>query len=198
MPVLNLNLIFAIRELQICVLKPQDVLIVLKLASFDTLGAVTFKSLGESLSMSASEVLAGTRRAAECRLLLEEARGGGASRFRICAPHLREFLTAGLRYVFPGRLGTLVRGFRTAQDAPPLDARLASRLGEPPIVWPHAAGDTRGLALAPLYPSAPDAALRDEQLYRWLALADALRTGDARIRSLAATETARLLAHRPS
>jgi hypothetical protein len=60
------------------------------------------------------------------------------------------------------------------------------------IVWPHPDGDTRGLSLKPLYRSAPDAALRDRRLYMWLALTDALRTGDARVRTLAAAEVSKL------
>ena len=43
----------------------------------------------------------------------------------------------------------------------------------------------RGMALIPLYPSAPLAALRSPALYENLALFDALRTGNARERALA-------------
>ena len=43
----------------------------------------------------------------------------------------------------------------------------------------------RGLSLAPLYPSVPEAALRDERLYIILSLFDALRAGRARERNAA-------------
>jgi hypothetical protein len=43
----------------------------------------------------------------------------------------------------------------------------------------------RGLSLAPLYPSVPDAALRDERLYAVLSLFDAIRSGQARERDAA-------------
>ena len=43
----------------------------------------------------------------------------------------------------------------------------------------------RGIALIPLYPSAPAAALRSPALYENLALFDALRMGNARERNLA-------------
>jgi hypothetical protein len=39
--------------------------------------------------------------------------------------------------------------------------------------------------LAPLYPTVPEAALRDERLYALLALFDGLRSGQARERNLA-------------
>jgi hypothetical protein len=43
------------------------------------------------------------------------------------------------------------------------------------MVWPHAKGTVRGESLTPLTPTAPEAAQRDEALYRVLALIDALR-----------------------
>jgi hypothetical protein len=143
--------------------------------------------------MSTSEVFSAMRRAEACRLLVEESSPrAGAGRFRIAAPNLREFLISGLRYVFPGEIGKVARGFRTAQNAPPLEAQLIRQPIEMSIVWPHPDGDTRGLSLKPLYRSAPDAALRDRRLYMWLALTDALRTGDARVRTLAAAEVSKL------
>lgn len=44
---------------------------------------------------------------------------------------------------------------------------------------------TRGAGLAPLYPSVPEAALRNEKLYALLALFDAIRSGQARERNAA-------------
>ncbi|MDQ2659365.1 MAG: MarR family transcriptional regulator, partial [Verrucomicrobiota bacterium] len=82
---------------------------------------MTFASLAETLSMSASEVFAATKRAATCHLLVEQpAPASGIARYRPAAANLREFLTIGLRYVFPAEPGKATRGFRTAQDAPPL------------------------------------------------------------------------------
>jgi hypothetical protein len=46
----------------------------------------------------------------------------------------------------------------------------------------------RGIALKPIYRSAPDAALRDPILAEWLALADALRAETGRIAGLARDE----------
>ncbi|GAB1413422.1 hypothetical protein MASR1M97_21580 [Candidatus Desulfobacillus denitrificans] len=56
---------------------------------------------------------------------------------------------------------------------------------DPVPVWPSAKGAARGVGLAPLYPSVPDAALRDEKLYALLALFDAIRFGQARERNAA-------------
>jgi hypothetical protein len=57
--------------------------------------------------------------------------------------------------------------------------------GDPVPVWPHPKGMARGLSLAPLYPSVPDAALKDERLYAVLTLFDAIRSGQAREREAA-------------
>ena len=56
---------------------------------------------------------------------------------------------------------------------------------EPMPVWAIDDGDVRGVSVAPLYKTAPIAALRDSCFYAYLALADALRDGRARERKLA-------------
>jgi hypothetical protein len=65
---------------------------------------------------------------------------------------------------------------------------------DPPPVWPDPMGDTRGYAITPLHTSVPRAAGRDPELHALLALVDALRIGQARIRSLADAELRKRLA----
>ena len=62
---------------------------------------------------------------------------------------------------------------------------LRNLLIELPPVWPWRDGETRGIALEPLYKTAPAAALRDPVLYQSLALLDAIRDGRARERKMA-------------
>ena len=52
-------------------------------------------------------------------------------------------------------------------------------------MWPHVTGTERGQGLAPIHDKMPTAALADPSLYRLLALADLVRAGTARERSLA-------------
>lgn len=90
---------------------------------------------------------------------------------------------------FDFALGSLDRvvgtaGLEPAHAAPPLKELLADA-SEPPPVWPHPNGTARGPSLAPLFPSAPGAALEDPALYELLALFDALRAGRAREREMA-------------
>jgi len=160
-------------------LKPQDLLVVLKL----WVGrgqAWTYQSLAEALGISVAEVHGAVKRARAARLLPD---GPLSAPPLIMA--LREFLIHGAKYTFPAHPGAMTRGIPTAHAASPLKEEILPS-SEPPPVWPHPEGTERGLALDPLYPSAPSAALADPALYELLALLDALRIGRARERQIAA------------
>ena len=98
---------------------------------------------------------------------------------------LMEFLQFGLRYVFPVKPGAVVRGVPTSHSAKPLSDEIQSTEA---YVWPYGKGTVRGHSILPLYPSVPEAALKDAKLYELLALVDALRVGRARERELAIKE----------
>jgi DNA-binding Lrp family transcriptional regulator len=165
------------------VLKPQDIIVALRLLDAP-LGERAFPKLAEALGISASEVHAAVKRAVRSGLV------DGAGR-TVRKEALREFLVHGLRYVFPAEWSGVTRGVPTSYAAPPLKAQFAE--GDMPPVWPHPEGTARGEGLAPLYRSAPRAALRDPLLYEWLALVDAVRAGRARERKLATQEIERRL-----
>lgn len=95
---------------------------------------------------------------------------------------LLELLQYGLPYVFPQKPGPVVRGVPTAHSASPLKEQIQST---EPYVWPYSKGTVRGHSILPLYPSVPEAALKDAKLHELLALADALRVGRAREKELA-------------
>ena len=105
-----------------------------------------------------------------------------------------EFLSHALRYVFPPIFRGESRGVPTSWAAPSLRDQLASDDAIPPV-WADRDGDVRGIALEPLHPVAVKAAQRDRGMYSWLALLDALRSGDARLRGLARDEMHRSFAH---
>ena len=106
---------------------------------------------------------------------------------------LLEFLIHGLRYVFPARPGPLERGLPTSYAAPPLNEKMRFDKRLAPVM-PLEGGPASGPSIAPLYRCAPRAASSDERLYPLLALVDALRTGRARERALAAEALTGLLA----
>jgi DNA-binding Lrp family transcriptional regulator len=174
---------FAIREYDKCVLKAQDVLVSLCLIDAPP-GDRAFPKLAQHLGISASEAHAAVKRAVRSGLVDGETRS-------VRKEALREFLVHGIRYVFPPEWSGVTRGVPTSYAAPPLKEQFAE--GDMPPVWPHPEGTVRGEGLAPLYKSAPRAALRDAHLYEWLALVDAVRAGRARERRLAAQEIERRL-----
>jgi hypothetical protein len=173
-------------------LKPQDVVILLKLVAREnqqgatgTRGAFespswTYHGLAYDLFLSPSEVHAGIHRAAEAGLLIMSKR----------VPVIRameEFLIHGIKYVFPPRRGGMTRGLATSYAGPPLD-QLFMKTAEPPPVWPFPEGPTRGTEFSPLYKTVPKAAVRDQKLYEMLVLVDAIRDGRARESELAIME----------
>jgi hypothetical protein len=169
------------------VLKPQDIVILLKLI---TIGdrQWAFGSLANELSMSPSEVHSGIGRAAAARLFDPQRK----------VPIIRallEFLVHGVKYAFPPDKGSITRGVPTSYAAPPLDS-LIVQSDEPPPVWPDPEGKVRGYEFSPLYRSVPKAVAHDQALYELLALVDAIRDGRAREREIAVKElTARLNKH---
>jgi len=160
-------------------LKPQDLYVVLALLSRAEPPASLYPDLAALTGMAISAVHASLKRAATSRLVLFQER-----KPVVLKAALLEFLVHGARYAFPPVQGGLTRGLPTAYAAAPLNTLIALS-ADPPPVWPHAKGTTRGLALAPLYPSVPEATLKDAPLYAVLALLDALRMGQAREREAA-------------
>ena len=169
----------------IVMLKPQDVMVALKIAAGKG-EPWTYASLGASLGMSASGVHESVQRASKAGLLTPDER-------RPVKSALIEFLVHGLKYAFPPERGRATRGMPTSTSAPPLSERLAAG-DEPPLVWPDREGTVRGESLEPLYASAPQAAASDPKLYALLAVTDALRVGTAREREVAGAALRELLA----
>ena len=174
--------LFANREYNmLTMLKPQDILVLLKLWVAPD-AAWSYPKLAVELDMSSSEIHAAVKRAEAAGLANKNQLGA-----RPIRQALEEFLIHGIKYVFVPKRGGLVRGIPTAHAAPPLNKRFIQSQ-DPPPVWPHPDGKIRGIEFSPLYRSAPDAALRDPKLYEMLALVDAIRGGRARERDAAAKE----------
>jgi hypothetical protein len=160
------------------VLKGEDIVLLLKLSR--SAPDWTVRTLAEQTSIPRSVVQRALKRLAAAGLLDERRR-------RVNISQAEEFLIHGLRYVFPAVLEGEGRGTPTAWAAEPLARQIASPPGELPPVWPDARGARRGVLLHPLHPAVVEAARRDPQLGERIALVDALRLGDARMRGLAAT-----------
>ncbi len=166
-------------------LKPQDVVVALRLAS--SRAEWTQAELAKALHISVGEVNHALKRLAGCHLYNVRER-------RVIRASLLEFLLGGLRYVFPAQLGLFGEGMPTAFSVAPLARHL--RLGDDDgVVWQTNGRHARvsGRVIEPLYPTVPDAAASDPLLHEYLALADALRVGRARERAMAAAELSKRL-----
>jgi len=158
-------------------MKPQDVLLLLKIISLDD-KSWNQKPIAEALSMSQSEVSESVARSKYAGLL-------DPSGKQVMKLSLMDFLQYGIRYAFPQKPGPVVRGIPTSHSASPLNKEIQSTEN---YVWPYAKGTMRGHSIIPLYISVPKAALKDNDLYELLAMVDALRVGRAREKEIAITE----------
>jgi hypothetical protein len=158
-------------------LKPQDILMLLKIVS-DNNPSWNQKPMAEDLGLSQSEVSEAVSRCKYAGLLDPKGK-------TVMKLSLLELLQFGVRYVFPQKPGAVVRGVPTSHSAVPLKNKIESTEH---YVWPYAKGTVRGHSIIPLYSSVPEAALKDDKLYELLALVDALRVGRAREKELAIIE----------
>lgn len=180
---MRFRLAFAIREWGKVVLKPQDLVVALRLVDAPP-EERTYPKLAAAVGMSPSEVHASVDRASKCGLVNRPDRS-------VRSAALLEFLVHAVKYVFPPEWTGMARGVPTLHAAYPLTATFYGDSSMP--VWPLAAGTTYGIGLTPLYRSVPKAALKDARLYAWLVLVDAIRAGRPHERGIAWSEFQRML-----
>jgi hypothetical protein len=149
-------------------LKGQDVVVLLKLLGSTESAPV--RDLASQLGFDVAGTHRSMRRLSDAGLYL-------AGRRRVHEPLAEEFLIHAVKFSFPARLGSEVPGIPTSWAVDPLKGKLSDYTGLP-VVWPYAKGTVRGLALEPLHPMVPEAALADPELWKRLALVDALRGND--------------------
>jgi hypothetical protein len=158
-------------------LKPQDVLVLLKLITWKEAKSWGYASLAKALFMSLSEVHSAIKRAQFAELYDPLTK-------RPIRANFSEFLLHGLRYAFPAQILKGTRGIPTAHAAFPLKGKIVSS-DEDNYVWPSRLGKTKGKGIEPLYRSVPHSAMKDPNLYELLVLIDALRVGRIREKDLA-------------
>lgn len=139
------------------------------------------RALAEETGISKSQVSNALQRCLAVGLLRQDRTTGLP---RVNTQALLNLIVYGVRYVYPAKTGGITRGLATGFAAPVLQGKLFSA-GEFPVVWPDARGNSKGVAVEPLFRSAPYAARRDPELYAMLALVDSVRLGQARERQLA-------------
>lgn len=139
------------------------------------------RALSASLALSKSEVSNSLNRCRDVDLIHSDFISGKPT---VKREALLDFVRYGIRYVFPAKPGPIVRGMPTAFAAPILEGKLMSG-GDLIPVWPDAHGTKKGWEITPLYKTVPGAVKKDEFLYHFLALVDAIRIGGPRETTLA-------------
>src|SRR5688572_12825807 len=122
------------------VIRPQDVVVLLKIISLERSGKTWMKKdLAESLNLANSEITNVFDRLKYTGLIMP-----GVNRVQ----HLTfyEYLVFGLKATFPPLVGTETRGFLTGSGAIP-----ESNISGSDFVWPHEKGKSRGTSIVPLY-----------------------------------------------
>lgn len=162
-------------------MKPYDLLIALRLAIAPEDKRLRPTAwLAESLGLSTSRIHESLRRLHRVRIVDPHDN-------RVSTASLLEFVEHGLRYTYPVDLGVVTRGVPTASSAPPLAETFGEGPAESAFVWPDGLGQVRGASVAPLHPNVPAIALHDPRMHQLLALLDAARMDDPRIRAAGVT-----------
>ncbi|PWH86286.1 hypothetical protein [Brumimicrobium oceani] len=158
-------------------MRPHDIVILLKIASKENKPWL-MKDLSYELGISASEVSESLNRSAFAGLITQNKK-------TLMRMSILEFLVHGLKYVYPQKPGSILRGIPTAHSASPLKKEIMS---DESFVWPYGGGTIRGQAIEPLHPKVPEACLKDPLFYEFMALCDTLRVGKAREVNMAKEE----------
>lgn len=136
----------------------------------------TVRALSGALGLSKSEISNSLARCREAGLVKNDYETSLPNVNRLALLRITEH---ALKYFFPARIGTLVRGIPTGFSAPVLSRHLKSA-GSVIYVWPDPQGTERGQAVEPLYKSVPAAVKADRTLYHYMALVDSIRMGGPR------------------
>lgn len=169
-------------------LKPKDLAVVYNIL-LKREQTWTYRQLGEELFISNGAISESIQRLKFARLLFTS-----GDELKVGRRALLEFTLHGIRYAFPTRQGSKVKGIPTSYNVSPLDKEIISNGVN--MVWPSSDGQMSGYGVDPLYQNAPKAALNNIELHKILALVDAIRLGQTRPYNLAKTYLTDLIANK--
>lgn len=134
------------------------------------------RALSAALGLSKSEISNSLNRCKDIGLVHTDRQNGLPI---VRSEALLDLVKYAIRYMFPAKLGPIVRGIPTAFAAPIMEGKVMSA-GDLIPVWPDAYGKRKGQEVVPLFKTVPGAVKKDELLYHFLALVDAIRIGGPR------------------
>jgi len=162
-------------------LKGQDIAILIKLLlKNNTKEKIEFKSIAHELYISQSEVTKSIKRLESTKLLTRYSDDS----IELHKHELMEFFVHSVKYHFPAEINIATRGMPAAYSSPYFKKLIMS---EESYVWPYINGDTKGLALTPIYKTLPNALDRnpDENFYAIISALDLIRLGGKRENTIA-------------
>jgi len=175
----------------IMTIKPQDIVVLAKLLAYQEGKRWSQNSIAFELCLSPSQINSAFKRLVSAGLITSyHAPNKPQPIIQAC----EEFFIHGLKYIFPAKLGEIVRGVPTSYSGPSLKNQIV--MGNDPVpVWPYGEGEIRGVALKPLYSSVPESVIKhhDPLFYDLLTLIDAIRSGRAREKQIAIQELSKIL-----
>lgn len=172
-------------------IKSQDIVILAKLIAKKMDKNWSQNTLAHDLCLSPSEINRSFKRLVFAKLLTPYQ---SSDKPQPILQASEEFFLHGLKYAFPAETEKTTRGVPTSYAAPSFKNEIS--LGDEPIpVWPYGEGKARGVALKPLHPAVPESVTKypDPLFYDLLTLIDAIRSGRARERQIAAKHLSDIL-----
>jgi DNA-binding Lrp family transcriptional regulator len=163
-------------------LKGQDIGILIKLLlKLNAKEKIEFKNIAYELYISQSEVTKGIKRLEKSKILTP--RYSDYS-LQLHKHALVELFIYGVKYFFPAEVNIPTRGMPAAYSVPYFRKTI---LSEEAYVWPYINGNTKGLALTPMYETLPHALARvpDERFYIVISALDLIRLGGKRENKIA-------------
>jgi len=152
-------------------LKGQDIAILIKLLlKQQAKDKIEFKNIAYELYISQSEVTKSIKRLEKSRLLTRYSDDS----IELHKHELMELFVYGVKYLFSAEINIATRGMAAAYSSPHFKKII---LSEDTYVWPYINGNTKGLALTPIYKTLPNALDRtpDEKFYAIISALDLLR-----------------------
>ncbi len=156
-------------------IKPQDVIIMMKLVSQPEM---VQKELAQQLQISQAEISHALMRLKNSHLL--------NSSGRVIKEACIEFLVHAVKYIFPVNMSSPAIGIPTSFAHPKF--KYIKYDNDEVLVWPYAEGKVKGISLLPIYPTLPEACLKDKNLYKLSSFVEMIRAGRARERNIAEKE----------
>lgn len=164
-------------------LKPLDVVVSVKAAVLDD-SPWTIAQMADYLGIDNAQVFRAAKNAAIAHLLLVDKNAHKAP-YRPNRAAILDLLLHGLKYMMVPARGQITRGLPTSYAAPAMGGQIVHGDNLVPV-WPTPDGTVRGESFEPLHRCVAGAALRDPRFYSAMALTDAIRSGRARERAVAA------------